>query len=404
MRKCLYPFTNLTVQVDGTAAPCCKYNLNQEDMSVRENNLRENNLEELFFQPAMENLRKRFLSGEEPEGCRACWDEEAAGIESMRQSREWYSSQKYLSPEDDHFENPRIRTLDLKFSTLCNLKCRICGPYLSSTWLKEAVDVGWMDRHLSYAFSRNSERKFDKVSQNLEIFKRILPSINVIDFHGGEPLMQPEHRMLLDIIDQSPISDGLTLVYNTNGTQHDPRFVSTWNKVPLVILNFSIDDLFRRFEYQRYPAKWDEVMVNIKKYQEMTNGNVRKRLCTTVSLYNIFYLDEFINHNMTTTKMPILLNMLHYPEIMHIKNLPLPMKLLVSHKLRSISEEALSYLSKESPITSVISYMMNTQGDPTALKRFMKVTETHDRYRGDKFSDVFPEYFSMIKQTSEMDR
>jgi MoaA/NifB/PqqE/SkfB family radical SAM enzyme len=343
----------------------------------------------------MENIRRQFIQGIEPKACRACWEEEQSGIDSMRIIRERYYGEQYK----DRFDHPQICSLDLKFSTLCNLKCRICGPYLSSSWLKEAHDVGNTSNDLLEKFSRNTERKFGMIDQNLEIFERLLPSMQVIEFHGGEPFMQPEHRIFLEIIDRSTVSDELILIYNTNGTHYDPRFTEIWKKISKVILNFSVDDLHHRFEYQRYPAKWDEVMANIRKYRENSNDNVKINFYTTVSLYNIFYLNEFINHNMMISKLPILLNMVHFPESMNIRNLPSEIKVNVLDKLNRLSDEALSYLISTNTIESITNYMMVDPDDPTAMENFLNTTKTHDRYREQDFSSVFPEYSSMIDRS-----
>jgi hypothetical protein len=106
-----------------------------------------------------------------------------------------------------------------------------------------------------------------------------------------------------------------------------------------------------------------------------------------------------MNHNMMISKLPILLNMVHFPESMNIRNLPSEIKVNVLDKLNRLSDEALSYLISTNTIESITNYMMVDPDDPTAMENFLNTTKTHDRYREQDFSSVFPEYSSMIDRS-----
>lgn len=401
-RKCLMPFCNVTVNPTGSVAPCCKYNLNKVDDSIEKVTLYEKNLEELFHQPAMQDIRNQFLKGVEPEGCKACWDEESAGITSIRQHRfnlaEWsISKDKY----DGVIDNPQIVTMDLKFSSLCNLKCRICGPYCSSNWLKESLDTGQYHEHTIKIFSGYAERKFVNREENFEIFRRLIPQLHIIEFYGGEPLMQPEHKKIMDILDSYPGIENhkLELFYNTNGTMYSDQLKKVWSKMELVELNISIDDVAERFEYQRHPAKWADVCSNIEKYKEVGN-NLRLNLYCTVSLYNIFYIDELIKFNAEQLKCNIRFNLLHWPDAMSIKHLPDGIKNIVKDKINNLSEAELVYIDQGFGINAVVNYMLNTAQDTNALGEFIKTTNVHDEYRNERFNQIFPEYWSLLSEAN----
>lgn len=405
-RKCLFPFSNLTINPTGSVAPCCKFDIYHPDKAntpLEQETLYTKNLEELFYQPAMESIRQDFLNGREPEGCRACWDEEAAGITSMRQHREnlarWNShKEKYAS----RYEDPKIVSLDLKFSSLCNLKCRICGPYCSSTWLKESLDTGDYHEHTIKIFSKYSERKFINKEENFDIFKKLLPNLHILEFYGGEPLMQPEHGRIMSILESYPNVEDLKLelFYNTNGTIFDEKVVNVWNKMGLVELNISLDDIGDRFEYQRHPAKWLEVLENIKKFKTHCNENVKINLYCTVSLYNIFYIDEFIKYNKDHLKLSLRFNLLHWPEYMSIKHLPQGVKNIIKSKIDLLTNEDLSYINKHFGIQEVVNFMMNNHRSDEEFKKFMLTTEKHDQYRSQSFSDIFLEYGILLNETN----
>ena len=79
--------------------------------------------------------------------------------------------------------------------------------------------------------------------ENFEIFKKLLPNLHIVEFYGGEPLMQPEHKIIMNLIkecvDKQPI--GLELFYNTNGTHYDEDAVEVWKKLFAVEINISLD-------------------------------------------------------------------------------------------------------------------------------------------------------------------
>jgi molybdenum cofactor biosynthesis enzyme MoaA len=397
------PFSNITVNPSGSVAPCCKYNLNKTDSSIDGETLYTKNLQELFYQPAMEKIRQEFLNDREPEGCKACWDEEGNNITSIREHRfnlaKWHNNKERFVGV---FEDPKIVTLDLKFSTLCNLKCRICGPYCSSNWLKESLDTGEFHEHTIKIFSNYSQRKFADKEENFDIFQKLIPNLHTIEFHGGEPLMQPEHKKIMKILDSYPnIEDyKLDLFYNTNGTQYDPEIFSVWSKMGVVELNISIDDIFDRFEYQRHPAKWNEVLTNIKNYRDNCSKNVNLSLYCTVNLYNIFYIDELIKFNANNLKCKLKFNLLHWPDKMCIKHLPLNIKHIIRDKIQALDAYSLSFVLKHFNIKEIISFMLDNEGSSADLSEFIKITNLHDNYRNESFAYTFFEYWNLLNDAN----
>jgi len=393
-KMCLMPFSNLVINENGSAAPCCKYDITKENGNLQRSTLYEYNIEELFYQPEMNNLRKRFLEGEEPNECKLCWEEESVGIKSLRQHRLELSSTKAHGKKYKGVENdPKIVTMDFKFSSLCNLKCRICGPYLSSSWLKEATELKTYDENVIRVFTKSSERKFFSNEDNFEIFKKLLPQLHILEFYGGEPFMQPEHERLMKILyDYENIENyKLELFYNTNGTQYDDFLPKVWSKMNSVELNISLDDIQDRFEYQRHPAKWDKVIENIQKFKINCSKNVNITLYVTLSLYNIFYIDEFLKYNANNFRLPIRFNIVHFPHYMSIVHLPKHTKLEISNKLHCISADESKYIERGFDINNILEYMNDNEGSIDSFKIFVETTKKHDTYRNESFKKTFSE-------------
>ena len=54
-----------------------------------------------------------------------------------------------------------------------------------------------------------------------------------------------------------------------------------------VDIMFSIDGIEDKFEYQRFPAKWDEVNDNIDSFIKYQKENVSYGVCSTMKILNL---------------------------------------------------------------------------------------------------------------------
>jgi MoaA/NifB/PqqE/SkfB family radical SAM enzyme len=150
----------------------------------------------------------------------------------------------------------------------------ICGPRNSSAWKQE------LELPLDFR-----KVKVNSLWQNLD-----LTSIRSIHFNGGEPLLNKEHVEFLKSI---PVKSQVHINYNTNGTiQPTQELMDLWSEFKLVQLDFSIDDTGQRFEYQRFPSKWDQVCDNLKWFVDHCPVNCMFAVNTTISILNAANIDS----------------------------------------------------------------------------------------------------------------
>lgn len=187
-----------------------------------------------------------------------------------------------------------IVDLAIQVDTTCNAACTICGPYFSSLWSKQLnptfqlVDV---------------ENKFQKLAQMLDLSK-----LRVINFLGGEPLVNDNHLIILNAI---PHPKNVTISYTTNGSIFpDDKTLNLWRTMKGVDLVFSVDDIDDRFHYIRWPLDSDKVRNNIKQFAN--SGLVDKIMINcTINPMNIWYFDqleEWTNRLSIEINQPIRLN------------------------------------------------------------------------------------------------
>jgi molybdenum cofactor biosynthesis enzyme MoaA len=218
-----------------------------------------------FNHSYLTSIRESFSQGAWPPSCSNCKNNEQAGYVSRRiGSNQWYTDHQI----NNH--SVELTRIDYWIGDICNLACAICGPQNSSTWQQE---LGIQKSSITNTLWRELN----------------LTKLKSVHFNGGEPLLSKEHVKFLHAI---PDKSQVYLNYNTNGTiLPNQELQQLWTKFKLVQLDFSIDDVGSRFEYQRYPAQWNAIENNLQWYIESAPHNCMFAVNTTVGILNQHNLD-----------------------------------------------------------------------------------------------------------------
>lgn len=179
-----------------------------------------------------------------------------------------------------------IRGLDLHLGNLCNLKCVICNPANSTSWVSD---------HQKLGLPVKSEWLYNKNNQFDLSWLDSLDQVEMVHMWGGEPFATPAHIKVLQILNNNHRLNHCRISYNTNGTFLPTiQAIELWQQARLVELYFSIDDIGARFEYQRTNAQWAQVVENLQWYYNMPTHNHLFYFTVTWSLLNVYYLPELI--------------------------------------------------------------------------------------------------------------
>ena len=281
---CMLPWISMEVTPMGTYRPCCLYGESIPGYSVRNNH----SIADAQNSDYMKDLRQQFLDGKKPAGCNMCWQEESVPGRMSKRRATFIKVKQQLDYTEDSVA-PIF--LDLKLGNICNLKCRICGSWSSSKWAQEEIDIANGDNDLARQQLQHGQWP-RKIPSWWEALEDALPHIEYLEFTGGEPFLILEHFALLEKLVERGYSKKIDIHYNTNGTVW-PAQNELWKHFKRVEIAFSIDDIGRRFEYQRTGAKWHEVMSNLEKFRELrqTSTNIQLQLCCTISIWNVLYFN-----------------------------------------------------------------------------------------------------------------
>ncbi len=388
----MLPWISLETSPIGTARPCClaREEITKEDGTKFE--LKKDTLETIYRSEYMQNLRRQFRAGEKPETCKLCWDEEAADRTSKRMHTQVRLKELYPQVDWKNDIPDQLWFLDLKLGNICNLKCRICGSWSSSKWADE--ELKYMPKgfdkkqHIAYqwlkqgAWPRQSPDFWNSLID-------LLPNIKYFEFTGGEPFLIQEHFHLLKLAVNHGYSKNIDIHYNTNGTIDPNEYSWVWQHFGRVDIAFSIDNVGKRFEYERYGAKWDEVNDNISwisSYKQHDGTNITTQLCFTVNIQNVYYLDELLTWADRKGFDNIYFNMMHSPDHMSVQHMTPAAQELVLNKLKTTFWTSKFYQKEIDNIIKFIELGSGSDG-----KEFLEKMQRTDAYRKQNFKDTHPE-------------
>jgi MoaA/NifB/PqqE/SkfB family radical SAM enzyme len=403
---CMHPFTGLATREDGAIKVCCR--------SHPVGFIQDNTLEEIWNNDAMQRIRKQVLSDERPPECAPCFNLEDQGVESLRQRHiagVIPEARINLYPntplqEVMPFELP---TIEIKLNNLCNLKCRMCNPMDSTSW------NDWQEVEQFYAKEDNFLVKkindlnlknkpfldsFVDTDNWWASFEKLLPYFRRVEFAGGEPLMDPTHYKILDML--APYGDQIEIKYATNLTmlgKSNRTIWDYWPKFKSVAVNVSIDGIGVSYEYVRSNASWAELIHNIKQIQTIPNIS-RIVGAVAVQVSNVMVLDKMIEYFLNELGIVFYTNMVNYPTVLSVQAMPKNLRLEAITRLQAVRSRVHGFkYVLENPVLVGITYK---QID--GVINYLKVDKSHlwqdclefnrnlDITRGQSFTEVTPEF------------
>ena len=365
---CMHPFTGLATREDGAIQACCR--------SHPVGWIQDSTLEEIWNGAPMRLIRKEVLNGGRPPECEPCFRLEDQGVESLRQrhitgkipeARINLYPNALAEMNEDYTMPFKIPTMELKLNNLCNLKCRMCHPGDSTSWndwgeVKEFYK-GEGQVIFDIVEEHNLERKpyLDKFDNNPNwwaSFEKNLPYFRRVEFAGGEPLMDPQHYRILDML--KPYGENIEIKYATNGTtlgiSKGRTIYEYWPYFRSVAINISIDGIYNVYDYIRGNGDFSVVEDNIRNIQKIPNIS-RIVGAVAVQVSNALVLDKMIEHFLDNLGIVFYTNMVQYPNVLSVQVLPAEIKDLVVTKLKAVRELVQNFkLVKEHPMLEELTY------------------------------------------------
>jgi MoaA/NifB/PqqE/SkfB family radical SAM enzyme len=408
----MHPFTGLATREDGAIKACCR--------SHPVGDIRCQSLEEIWNNQTMRRIRRQVLNNERPPECASCFNLEDQGVESLRQrhiSGNIPEARINLYPNTEFKEVLpfNIPTMEVKLNNLCNLKCRMCNPTDSTSWNDWQQVEEFYDKENNFISDNvrklNLIRKpyldtFDTNPNWWESFEKNLPNFRRVEFAGGEPLMDPQHFKILDML--MPYAKDIEIKYATNGTtlgiSKGRTIHEYWPNFRSVAVNVSIDGIGDVYNYIRGNGDWDAVVQNVQEIKQIPNVS-RVVGAVAVQVSNVLILDKIIEYFLDELGIVFYTNMVNYPTVLSAQVLPNELKALAIARLKAVRKLVPEFkYVKENPILLKI-----TQGQIDGIINFIVSKNTNhlwadcvefnrklDVTRNQSFTDVTPEFRAYV--------
>lgn len=318
------PWVHLHVSQNGNIIPCCQA---PPQKVHRFGNANEQSISEIWQGEAINSFRKKMLNNEPDHRCKQCYVKEGSGAKSLREiTNEKFSNEVIKVKEKGMAYESLPIHFDIRFSNACNLKCRICGPWASTQWHKDAIEMG-MRKKDSKALSIAVEDEDFFFEQLLPL----LPEAKEFYFAGGEPLIMEQHYKVLDAL----IACGNTsirLSYNTNfSTLKFKKYnvIDYWKQFENVHITASLDAEIEQGEFLRKNIKWTQVIENRELcLKELPHINFQ--VAPTACVFNVSLLPQFHKNWVTKEYIKVedfIPNILIHPKEYQINILPIESQL-----------------------------------------------------------------------------
>ena len=294
--------------------------------------------------------------------------------------------------EDGTVEQMNLAYFDIRFSNLCNMKCRSCGPHFSSKW---AEDINGKPEVIEI----NHQDMWDEIEE-------VLPTIEEVYFTGGESLFMPQHYRLLDMLIERGLKPRLT--YNSNATRlslKGKHIKDYWQHFDRIFYCVSLDQVEHKAEYTRAGQTWDTVFTNLCWIRDNFEHSYEKGVVIqpnpTISVLNVVDLRHIVNylfeHNIPTDFDINLSNLLVGPDWLSCTILPKHLKDLAKQNIELLKDDIdkmeMYPQRKEflnNGLDNIINFMYNSD-DTHLIPEFRKQMQSLDLKRGENFLKVFPE-------------
>ena len=384
---CVLPFTHLSTRPNGDITPCCR---SRDTLG----NIKDMTFEQAWNSERQQQLRKDLLTGVRNKHCFQCWDMEDQGSVSMRQSMN--KTRQHMIPTQLEPIMPFVvPVLELKMSNLCNFRCRTCKPDLSTTWLKDWAEVKHEYESLDLHNDTKRQTNFDN-DQFVEDIVKLAPTIEVVEFAGGEPLMDPLHYKVLEALE--PFASNITVKYSTNLSKVKfGKFdtIASWAKFRAVDLSLSIDGYPELNNYIRTESDTDVLAKNLQLVKSELKEKYDGRAALCYSAWNVFGLPESYEYFERVLDTPVHGNIAWDPIFINPQILPQELKQQATLKYKKYLNTVEPKSERNKRIHRFIKQNMNflnAKDQSKHFEQFLRFTKTLDCTRSTNIIEVIPEF------------
>jgi hypothetical protein len=346
-------------------------------------------------------MREDFLAGQFHNiyDCRSCSYNEKSGTTSPRQQNNKFLAQFLKVDIVDEVKSIMannncvhdIITLDYYPSNYCNYSCVMCAGGASSQRQTFEVKV----------LKRNEKIVLNSADPD---FFQVLDQVQVINFTGGETVLQKQVHEIMDYLIQNDLAKNILITLLTNASSSAYKLDEKFQKFQKVIYNVSIDGTGAVGEYQRRGSQWSTVENN--GLELMHHPYISTVINFVLSGMNALNIMDFVNwcydQNFgPTTQYDVDRSYINVSPVFRVDHLgvgalPEPLRQIaldrLQHGLQRFDTDSYYDTYYRELINRFISVIETTPHNPVYLKQFVEQIRIEDSVSRRTLCDVVPEW------------
>ena len=399
---CVLPWVHFHAWPDGKVMPCC---IADSNMPVGEIRADETIIQMMNSEPYKE-MRVAMMKDEPVAACKRCYDLELMGEWTMRQSHNMRRGLEYVdyisdvTNDDGSLKEFQMKYMDIRFSNICNMKCRSCGPSCSSLWSAEFLENRGKEVFDEY-FPKSNGKIVINNNDDMTLMAKLKPyldDVTEVYFAGGEIIITPEHYECLDYWVDNDLCDQVELTYTTNFSTLSYKksidLMEYWKKFPQLKIWASLDAHGKVAECIRSGTDWDRIVRNIREVKEQV-PHAQFQITPTISIWNIFDFPDFWDYMVDNDFIDVAtssprFNLATNPWYANIMILPQSTKRRLAELYRVYQERHKDNHAIYNGFKMIIYNLTVGDENKGGILEFKKFNEELDSYRDEKFEDIVP--------------
>ena len=372
-----------------------------------------------FFQQRMAPIRSGMLDGQAPLGCQKCFQMEQHGKVSGRQKQllkigvqlDQFEKTLASSPwvpvfaANSQTQMPQDWQIDL--GNYCNSACVFCIPESSSRLATEHFKLGLI-KQMPPANWSDDPAQVQKLIDSL----KTTPHIQYIHFIGGETVITPAFKTILQSLIAAGLHHKVTLGFTTNLSVWRDDIVELLTKFYNINLGVSIETMTPVNDYLRWPTTLPTVIENLERWHTLSvQNNWLMQIRTTPTLLSIMDLVGVYDYAWSRGIVVESCDFLQKPECMQASVLPMKYRQpIIDHMLSWIeqhSSDETTVLNIRNPnfvhaqirqdLASYVKYLKTEPDNSARLPELVQYLKKLESLRGNQVLDYRPEYEELFR-------
>ena len=410
---CSSPWLHMRITNNGGMTYC-----RWADKTVSQANIRDVSPVE-FFQQHMSSVRAGMLNGSAPLGCRECHLMEQHNKVSGRQKQllkvgvrlEQFEKTLASSPWVETFKSAEFTQLpqdwQIDLGNYCNSACVFCEPGSSSRLATEWKQLGFIDQLPAPNWTDDPEL-VNKFIHTLEQSSHI----QYLHFIGGETLITPAFKIILEVLIQAGLHRTATIGFTTNLGVWRDDVVDLLTQFQGVNLGMSVESFKIVNDYVRYPTCLPTMFENLDRWREVAKQHQWllqfRTTPTALTVGSMLGVYEFAwQHGIAVESC----NFLDKPEFMRPSVLPLEYRAQVIAQFEkwiadrdaggsvvlNIRDPNQAQTQVVQDLQSYVNYLKNAPDESSRLPKLVEFLKKLESGRGNSIVTYLPEYEELFR-------